>query len=256
MFDRSVDQVSRDVLRPIRFFAQVTVNHGHVEPRLIGTDRVHGASMQQSIVDEDLLHRAHEHAVQFLRSLPARHVGARASREELLSVLRAPLTQEGENANRVLDVLASAAERGAVGSAGPRYFGFVIGGSLPVALAADWITSAWDQNSGIFVTSPVVSVIEEIASEWLLDLFDLPRSASVGFVTGGQMANCTGLAAGRDAVLRRAGYNVEDDGLIGAPPVNIILGAEAHITIHASLRLLGFGSKKVRIVETDDQGRM
>ena len=117
----------------------------------------------QQFVDDALLQRAHEHALQFLRALPRRHVGARATREELLSILRQPLTRDGEDGARVLDVLASAAERGVVGSAGPRYFGFVIGGSLPVALAADWITSAWDQNSGIFVTSPAVSVIEEVA---------------------------------------------------------------------------------------------
>jgi glutamate/tyrosine decarboxylase-like PLP-dependent enzyme len=208
------------------------------------------------IVDENLLQRAHEHALQFLRALPERHVGARAMRDELLAMFRAPLSDSGEDGKRVLDLLASGAERGVVASAGPRYFGFVIGGSLPVALAADWITSAWDQNSGIFVTSPLVSVLEEVSREWLLDLFDLPRAASVGFVTGGQMANFTGLAAGRDAVLRRDGYNVEDEGLIGAPAINIILSAEAHITIYSSLRLLGFGSKKVRLVETDDQGRM
>src|SRR5438105_8612721 len=232
------------------------MDHRHVEPRLLGTDRVHGASMPQSIVDEDLLRRAHEHAVAFLRALPQRHVGARATREELLSIFQAPLTQDGEDGARVLDVLASAAERGVVGSAGPRYFGFVIGGSLPIALAADWITSAWDQNSGIFVTSPAVSVIEEVASEWLLDLFDLPRTASVGFVTGGQMANFTALAAARDAVLRRAGYNVEEQGMIGAPPVNMVIGAEAHITIYSSLRLLGFGTRALHIVDTDEQGRI
>ena len=112
--------------------------------------------MPQSIVDEDLLRRAHEHAVAFLRALPQRHVGARATREELLTMFRTPLSQNGEDGERVLDILASGAERGATGSAGPRYFGFVIGGSLPIALAADWMTSAWDQNSGIFVTSPIV----------------------------------------------------------------------------------------------------
>jgi glutamate/tyrosine decarboxylase-like PLP-dependent enzyme len=208
------------------------------------------------IVDDDLLRCAHDHALQFLRDLPQRHVGARATREELLKLFRAPLSEAGEDGKRVLDLLASGADRGAVGSAGPRYFGFVIGGSLPVALAADWITSAWDQNSGIFATSPIVSVLEEVAREWLLELFDLPRTAGVGFVTGGQMANFTGLAAGRDAVLRRAGYGVEEQGMIGAPEVNVVLSAEAHITIYAGLRMLGLGKKSVRLVETDDQGRM
>lgn len=212
--------------------------------------------MPQSIVNESLLQRAHAHASEFLRTLPERHVGARATREELLALYRTPLTESGEKPEAVLDVLARGAERGVVGSAGPRYFGFVIGGSFPVAVAADWITSAWDQNSGIFVTSPAVSVMEEVSREWLLDLFDLPRTASVGFVTGGQMANCTGLASARDAVLRRAGWNVEEQGMIGAPAVNVVLSAEAHITIYASLRMLGFGTKTVRLVPTDDQGRM
>ncbi|HEY8183287.1 MAG TPA: aminotransferase class V-fold PLP-dependent enzyme [Thermoanaerobaculia bacterium] len=207
-------------------------------------------------VDDKLLQCAHDHALEFLRTLPNRHVGARATRDELLKIYRTPLSDSGEDGKRVLDLLASGAERGTVATAGPRFFGFVIGGSLPVAVAADWITSAWDQNAGLFAASPIMSVLEEVASEWLLDLFDLPRTSSVGFVTGGQMANFTGLAAGRDAVLRRAGYNVEEQGLIGAPQVNIVLSAEAHITIYSSLRLLGFGSKKVRLVEADEQGRM
>ena len=210
----------------------------------------------RQFVDDELLRRAHDHALQFLRGLPDRHVGARATREELLAILRHPLTQDGEDGARVVDVLASAAERGAVGSAGPRYFGFVIGGTLPVALAADWITSAWDQNCGIFVTSPVVSVVEEVAREWLLELFDLPRTASVGFVTGCQMANCTAIAAARNAVLRRVGYNVEEQGMRNAPPINMVIGAEAHITIHSSLKLLGFGTREAHLVETDEQGRM
>lgn len=212
--------------------------------------------MQHAIVDEDLLDRARRHAVQFLKSLPQRHVGARATREELLSAFRTPLAENGDDAGHVLDVIASGGERGAVGSAGPRYFGFVIGGSLPVTVGADWITSAWDQNCGLFVTSPVVSVIEEVAREWLLELFNLPRTASVGFVTGCQMANFTGLASARDAVLRRAGYNVEEQGMIGAPAVNMVISAEAHITIHASLRMLGFGTRNLHVVESDEQGRM
>src|SRR5579884_4008562 len=209
----------------------------------------------REFVDDALLQRAHDHALQFLRTLPDRHVGPRATREELLKTLRVPLSANGEDPARTLDALASVADRGATGSAGPRYFGFVIGGSLPVALAADWITSAWDQNSGVFLTSPVVSVVEEVAREWLLDLFDLPRNAGLGFVTGGQMANFTAMAAARDAVLRRAGYNVEEQGMIGAPNVNVVVGAEAHITIHSSLRLLGFGSRKLHVVDTDEQGR-
>ncbi|MFP5246814.1 MAG: pyridoxal phosphate-dependent decarboxylase family protein [Thermoanaerobaculia bacterium] len=208
------------------------------------------------MIDESLLRRAHEHASRFLESLPERHVGARATRDELLSALRVPLTARGEDPASVLDAIAAQGERGAIACAGPRYFGFVIGGSLPVALAADWLTSTWDQNPGIYATSPVVSVIEDIAREWLLELFDLPRTSGLGFVTGCQMANFTCLAAARHGVLRRVGWDVEADGLAGAPRVNVITSAESHATIDVSLRYLGFGIRNLLRVETDEQGRM
>jgi len=203
-----------------------------------------------------LLEDALTYATRYLDSLPSRHVGARATREDLRRALAVPLRDDGEAADDVLRSLVDGAEPGIIGTAGPRYFGFVIGGSLPVALAADWMTSAWDQNAGIFVTSPANSVCEEVAREWLLDLFDLPRTAGLGLVTGGQMANFTCLAAARHAVLRRVGWNVEESGLPGAPRVNIVAGSEAHITIYAALRLLGFGTKCVVTVPTDEQGRM
>jgi glutamate/tyrosine decarboxylase-like PLP-dependent enzyme len=203
----------------------------------------------------DVLDQARALSLDFLRTLPDRPVGPRATREELLAALRAPLSDEGEDEASVLQTLARA-EAGVVASAGPRYFGFVIGGSLPVALAADWLAGAWDQNAGIYVTSPAASVIEDVAREWLLDLFDLPRSASVGFVTGCQMANFTALAAARHGVLRRAGWNVEEEGLAGAPPVSLIVSADAHITIISAMRYLGFGTRALRRVETDGEGRM
>ena len=208
------------------------------------------------ILDESLLDFAHRHAVDFLSALPERHVGSRASREELLAALGVPLSDEGEVPGAVLDSLAGQAERGAVAMAGPRYFGFVIGGAMPVTVAADWMTSAWDQNCGIFVTSPIVSVAEEVASGWILELLGLPATGSVGFVTGCQMANFTCLAAARNAVLRSAGWNVEESGLVGAPRVNIVVSAEAHVTIHTSLRMLGFGTQSMIEVATDEQGRM
>src|SRR5436305_9122890 len=202
------------------------------------------------------LKNAVAHATRFLDSLPRRHVGARADRDALRRALAVPLAEDGEDAAAVIAALAAGADEGLIGSAGPRYFGFVIGGSLPVALAADWLTSAWDQNTGLFATSPANSVCEEIAAEWLLDLLDLPRASGVGFVTGCQMANFTALAAARHAVLRGSGWNVETHGLYGAPRVNVVLGAEAHVTIHTSLRMLGFGTQGVVIVPTDGQGRM
>ena len=210
----------------------------------------------KEILDAALLRRAHDHAERFLRSLPERHVGARATREELLSALRVPLADSGEDADIVLDALASQAERGAIASAGPRYFGFVIGGSYPVALGSDWLVSTWDQNPGIYATSPLISVIEDVAREWVLDVLDLPRQSSVGFVTGCQMANFTCLAAARHGVLRRAGWNVEEDGLSGAPRVNLVVSAESHVTIDVSMRYLGFGTRALLRVETDEQGRM
>jgi glutamate/tyrosine decarboxylase-like PLP-dependent enzyme len=208
------------------------------------------------IVNEPLLDRAREHAVRFLRSLPSRHVGPTANRDALLGGVDVPLTDDGEDAGAVLDALAGGIDRGLIASAGPRYFGFVIGGSLPVALAADWMTSAWDQNSGIYNTSPAASVVEDVVRKWLLELFDLPRESSVGLVTGGQQANFTALAAARHAVLRRAGWNVEENGLPGAPRVQVVVNGEAHITIHAALRMLGLGTRGTIKVDTDEQGRM
>lgn len=203
-----------------------------------------------------LLERAHAHAAEYLRELPERHVDARASRDELLAALRAPLAAQGEDAAAVIDLLAAQAARGTSACASPRYFGFVIGGAYPVALAADWLVSSWDQNAGIFVISPLVSVLEDVAAEWLLELFDLPRSAGVGFVTGCQMANFTGLAAARHGVLRRVGWDVEADGLYDAPRIHLVASAESHITIDVAARYLGFGTRALQRVETDDQGRM
>ncbi len=208
------------------------------------------------VLNESLMNRAYAHATEFLRGVVDRHVGARATRDELLAALRVPLRDRGEDADAVIDALASQADRGALASAGPRYFGFVIGGSLPVALAADWLISAWDQNPGIYATSPITSVIEDIAREWLLELFDLPRESGVGFVTGCQMANFTCLAAARHGVLRRAGWDVEADGLAGAPHINLIASAESHVTIDVAMRYLGFGTRALLRVETDEQGRM
>jgi glutamate/tyrosine decarboxylase-like PLP-dependent enzyme len=205
---------------------------------------------------DPLLDRAHAHASEFLADLPTRFVGARAGRDEMIAALDEPLTQHGEDAGVVIDLLARNAERGASACASPRYFGFVIGGSLPVALAADWLVSTWDQNAGIHVISPITAAMEEVAARWLLDLFDLPRESGVGFVTGCQMAHFTCLAAARHGVLRRAGWDVEADGLNGAPRINIVASQEAHITLDAALRYLGLGTRSLVHVESDGQGRM
>ena len=203
-----------------------------------------------------LLASAHAHATAYLAAQPARHVGARCSHAELDGVLRAPLTENGENPAAVIELLASQAENAAVACGSPRYFGFVIGGTYPVALAADWLVSSWDQNAGLYAISPLCSVAEDVAGDWLLDLFDLPREAEFGFVTGCQMANFTCLAAARHAVLARVGWDVEADGLCGAPKVNIVTSAESHVTVDVALRYLGFGTRSPLRVESDDQGRM
>lgn len=205
---------------------------------------------------DPLLARAHAHARDFLRALPERHVGARAGRDEMIAAFDAPLPEHGEDAGEVIDLLARQADRGASACAAPRYFGFVIGGSLPVALAADWLVSTWDQNAGIHVISPITAAMEEVAARWLLEVFDLPRGSGVGFVTGCQMAHFTCLAAARHGVLRKAGWDVEADGLVGAPRIHVVASDEAHVTLDVALRYLGLGTRALVKVEADAQGRM
>jgi glutamate/tyrosine decarboxylase-like PLP-dependent enzyme len=203
-----------------------------------------------------LLSRTAELAVEYLQGLPERKVGASASVDELRAALGGDLPEPGEDPLQTIERLAGQADPGRVAMAGSRYFGFVIGGHVPAALAADWLTSTWDQNAGLYATSPANSVVEEVAAGWLLELLGLPRTASVGFTTGGAMANFTGLAAGRHAVLARRGWNVEARGLYGAPEIDVVIGDEAHATILSALQMLGLGRERVKRVATDEQGRM
>jgi glutamate/tyrosine decarboxylase-like PLP-dependent enzyme len=195
-------------------------------------------------------------ALEYIDTLPDRHVGATASVDELRARLRHELTEAGVDPAEVIAELAHGIDPGLAASAGPRYFGFVIGGGLPVAVAADWLTSAWDQNAGGYATSPGASVVEEVAAGWVRDILGLPEQAGVGFVTGCQMAHFTCLAAARHAVLRRVGWDVEGQGLNGAPEILVIAAESAHITALVACRLLGLGADRVRIVPVDDQGRM
>lgn len=200
----------------------------------------------------DAARLAHE----FIDTLPSRPVGAQAGLDELRSRLARPLSDTGEDPRVVLEELARDVEPGLVASAGPRYFGFVIGGALPVAVAADWLTSAWDQNAGGYTPAPALSVVEEVAGGWVRELLGLPAGCGIGFVTGCQMAHFTCLAAARHAVLRDAGWDVEASGLQGAPPVRVLAGEQAHVTVGVACRMLGLGQERVRIVAADDQGRM
>lgn len=205
---------------------------------------------------DELLTRTTELALDYLRSLPDRPVHASADVAELRQTFELPLPEEGEDPLDVIEALAHDADPGIIAMAGPRYFGFVIGGHLPVALAADWLTATWDQNAGIYVGGPAASVVEEVVGAWLVDLFGLPEQTSFGLVTGGQMANYTCLAAARHLVLAQVGWDVEERGLHGAPEIEVIVGAEAHATILTALQYLGLGRNRVTVVATDEQGRV
>jgi glutamate/tyrosine decarboxylase-like PLP-dependent enzyme len=184
-------------------------------------------------------------------------VARRVDFERLLADVRGHgLTSKGDKPRQIVEQLSQWAGEAIVATAGPRYFGFVVGGALPGALAADWLTSAWDQNGAFFSHSPLASVVEKVAGEWMVDLFGLAQESSVGFVTGGTMANFTGLAAGRHALFKSIGWDVEQQGLIGAPPITVVTSEESHVSIFAALQMLGLGRERVVRVPGDAQGRM
>jgi glutamate/tyrosine decarboxylase-like PLP-dependent enzyme len=202
------------------------------------------------------LDEAYASALAYLKSLPGRPVGDRTTPGQMRAALGGPLPDGPDDARAVIAALATAAEPGLVASGSGRFFGFVFGGATPAALAADWLTSTWDQNAGLYAASPAASVIEEVTAAWLLDLLGLPPTASVGFVTGAQMAAFTGLAAARHEMLRRAGWPVEARGLFGAPPIRVLAGADRHDTIDRALRFLGIGTDAIVPVAVDAEGRM
>jgi glutamate/tyrosine decarboxylase-like PLP-dependent enzyme len=191
---------------------------------------------------------------QWLTSIPGRQVGPVQSADEILMRLGGPLPEQGRDAVAVVDELADGAEPGLMASQSGRFFGWVMGGTLPAALASDWLVSAWDQNAGLRFATPAVVAVEEAAARWLLELLGLPLTADVGFVTGATMANFSGLAAARYAVLKAIGWDVNVDGLAGSPAVHILVGAERHDTIDLALRYLGLGQP--RAVPADQQGRI
>jgi glutamate/tyrosine decarboxylase-like PLP-dependent enzyme len=203
-----------------------------------------------------VLQQAAQHGEDYLTKVAARPVGAKANGTDLRAALGGPLSGSGTAPAEVIELLAAAGRDGTLASQGPRYFGFVVGGSFPVATAADWLVSAWDQNCGLYTLSPVVSVVEQVAAAWVLDLGALPATWSVGFVTGCQMANFTALAVARHHVLASVGWDVEANGLFGAPPIDVFVSDESHYTIFSALRLLGLGADRLQRIATDEQGRM
>jgi glutamate/tyrosine decarboxylase-like PLP-dependent enzyme len=206
--------------------------------------------------ERKILERVLEEATGFLDGLPGRRVAARTDVDGVAAALRRPLPDEAAEPMEVIEELIAGAEPGVLAIPSGRFFGWVMGGVLPVTLAADWLTSTWDQNAGLLVSSPAAAGAEWVASEWLLDLLGLPGNSAVGFVTGAMIANFTCLAAARHDVLRRAGWDVEGDGLHGAPPVTVIVGEERHETVDVALRFLGLGEQRTLTVPADDQGRI
>ena len=201
-----------------------------------------------------LLRRTAELAADFLDSLEDRPVFPQATPDDLRASLHVPLQQEPLEPERVVEELAAAADPGLVAIPSGRYFGFVIGGGVPAALAADMLTSAWDQNAGLYAGGPSASIVEQVVREWVCDLLGLPDDASIGFVTGTQMGSVTALAAARYRGLERAGWDAGRDGLAGGPRVRVLVGEKRHVTIDRALRLLGLGAPQT--VAADDQGRM
>ena len=205
---------------------------------------------------QQLLHSAAERAITYLESLSERGVAPAAEAMIGLSAFDQALPEQGSDPLSVIQLLDEAGSPATMAMAGPRFFGFVIGGSLPVTVAANWLASAWDQNTAYYNATPGTAILEQIALRWLLDLLGLPPQAGGAFVTGATMANFSALATARHAVLEKAGWNVEADGLFGAPCITVIVGAEVHPSLVKALGILGMGRNRVVRVPADEQGRM
>jgi glutamate/tyrosine decarboxylase-like PLP-dependent enzyme len=205
---------------------------------------------------KEILKDASLRAIRYLEGLENRKVAPTAEAIARLRELDEALPEKTTTAAETLRLLDEVGSPATMAMAGPRFFGFVIGGSLPVTLAANWLAGAWDQNSALYRATPSTAFIEQVALRWLLEVLGLPAGCSGAFVTGATVANLCALAAARHAVLKRAGWNVEADGLFGAPPVTVIVGAEAHPSLTKSLGVLGLGRNRVVKVPVDPQGRM
>ena len=205
----------------------------------------------------DALQEAYERARRHLDGLGKRPVRPDPDAVAALdSRFGGPLPEEPQDAAEIVRALDEYGTPATMAIGGPRFFGFVMGGALPVTTAAGWLATAWDQNTGYHLPTPTTAALEEIAHGWLLDVLGLPATAATGFVTGGTMANFTALAAARHALYERIGWDVEGDGMFGAPPITVILGEEAHPTVRKSLGMLGFGRTRAIAIPADEQGRM
>ena len=205
---------------------------------------------------KELLADTAARAAKYLNNIRHRPVAPSHTMTARLAELGGTLPEIPSDSAEVLALLDDVGSPATIATAGGRYFGFVIGGSLPAALAANWLAGAWDQNAAMQVMSPVASRLEEIAGAWILELLGLPASSGFGLVTCTTMANFSGLAAARSALLARAGWNVEEDGLFGAPPIRVVVGGEVHVSLLRGLTMLGLGRSRVTTVAVDGQGRM
>ncbi|MGI9433309.1 MAG: pyridoxal phosphate-dependent decarboxylase family protein [Geminicoccaceae bacterium] len=206
--------------------------------------------------DFDVLRQVAAEAIDYRRSVDDRPLRPDADYHQMVRAFDRPLPEDGLAAGATIENLIATAEPGLNGMTGARFFGWVLGGSHPVGVAADWLASAWGQNCGNHHAAPAAAAIEDVASRWLLDILDLPRACSVGFVTGATAANFVGLAAARHALLASSGWDVEKQGLFGAPPINVLVGNDAHATIFSALQFIGLGSERVTRLPTDDSGRI
>ncbi|MBL8162994.1 MAG: aspartate aminotransferase family protein [Anaerolineae bacterium] len=205
---------------------------------------------------EHLLNAVAERASRYLNTLDGRSVAPTPDAVQRLSQLDEPLPDHPTDAEAVLALLDEVGSPATMATAGSRFFGFVVGGSLPAALAANWLAGAWDQNAGLAVLSPIAAKLELVAMRWLLDVLGLPAGCGAGFVTCATQANFAGLAAARHALLDRQGWNVEAQGLFGAPPITVVVGDEVHVSVLKALTMLGMGRERVVRVPVDGQGRM
>ncbi len=203
-----------------------------------------------------VLERAFTHALHYLEYLDQTSVSATASPADLRTRLARPLAQEGMDAVHVIDELVADVDGGVVGTAGGRFFGWVVGGAVPASLAADWLTSTWDQPTALYASGPAEAVIEEVCGQWLKELLGLPLVASFALVTGCQMAHVTCLAAARHALLDRHGWNVERKGLAGAPHIRIVSSNQRHGSIERAVRVLGLGSDNVVDLPVNEKGQL
>ena len=208
------------------------------------------------MTERELLARTAELAADYVETLDTRPVRPDRDYRAMVAALDGPVPEHGSDAAGVIEELAAAAEPGIMAIGSGRWYGFVAGGAVPSSLAADWLVSTWDQNTGLAEPTPATSALEAVAGRWVLELLGLPSHSSFAFVTGCQMAHVTCLAAARHSVYRRAGWDLPQRGLAGAPPLRVVLGGKRHVTIKRALRLLGIGESQEVVLPADSEGRM